>query len=80
MKYKFEIKGRLLQCGHCNCDPQFFPRYKEKLLCDLCDQEYDFKEWIDPIEIELANFNYEYNVAVDRYDAGIELAKLGCFF
>ena len=80
VKYKFEIKGRLLTCGHCNSDPQFFPRYKDKLLCDTCDKEHDFKEWIDPIDIELSNFNYEYRTAISKYNAGIQLKKLMCFF
>jgi|TARA_Y100000310_G_scaffold317356_1_gene370153 hypothetical protein len=80
MKYELKIKGHLLQCGHCGDDPQFFPKTKKKLFCDVCDQEYDLEDWSDPIDLELNNFKHQYAQALDKYEAGLQLAALERMF
>ena len=77
--YKLELDKLFLECGYCS-HQQIFPDKKDKLHCNRCDEDYEFKDWFDPIELDLAMHQDHYNFAIERYEAGIQLRRLDNMF
>ena len=77
--YKLEIDKLFLECGYCS-HQQIFPDKKDKLHCNRCDEDYEFKDWFDPIKLDLAMHQDHYNFAMERYEAGIELKEFDRIF
>ena len=79
MKYKFEIKGHLLECGFCNSEPQWFSKLEKKMFCRNCDEYHNQSDWYDPIDLALNNFEHTYQQELDYHKGKKMLAALDNF-